>query len=105
MTPLNYACVGNPVAEKELADLRKIAEAAAAVVKNPAWAGIYDEDIDLEQALRAGLTPNDIWYKQAHLENIACLQQAKDQGPYKFLATIRHPADKRRYINVFKVAQ
>ena len=51
---IDYACVGHPMAKKELADLRKIAEAASAVVKNPVWAGICDEDIDLEQALRAG---------------------------------------------------
>lgn len=38
-------------AEKELRQLRKIAEAATKCVKNSAWAGICDEDIALEQAL------------------------------------------------------
>ncbi len=39
-------------AEKELRQLRKIAEAAIRCVKNPAWSGVCDEDIELEQALR-----------------------------------------------------
>jgi len=38
---------------EELRDLRAIAAAAERSVMNPAWAGICDEDVRLEQALLA----------------------------------------------------
>lgn len=39
-----------------VAALEDVAQAAAASVKNPAWCGVCDEDVLLEQALRrAGL--------------------------------------------------
>ncbi len=40
-------------ATEELRDLRAIAAAAERSVMNPAWAGICDEDVRLEQALLA----------------------------------------------------
>jgi hypothetical protein len=41
-----------------IAQLRRIAELAAASVRNPAWSGICDEDVALEIALRdAGFLP------------------------------------------------
>jgi hypothetical protein len=40
--------------EQELRLLRTIAAAAERSVLNPAWAGVCDEDVDLEMALRAG---------------------------------------------------
>jgi hypothetical protein len=47
------ACVfGNPDATMELAELRRIEKAALALVRNPAWAGICDEDVELECALQ-----------------------------------------------------
>jgi hypothetical protein len=48
----------HPVARKQLLQMRKIVNAAIAVVTNPAWAGICDEDVMLEQALlEAGEIP------------------------------------------------
>ena len=42
----------------ELEQLRKVAIAAARSVSNPAWAGVCDEDMELELALRdAGFLP------------------------------------------------
>jgi len=38
----------------ELKNAEKVVQAAIAVVKSPAYAGICDEDIDLENALRQG---------------------------------------------------
>ena len=38
----------------ELKNAEKVVQAAIAVVKNPAWAGICDEDVDLERALKQG---------------------------------------------------
>lgn len=35
-----------------IAQLRRIANLAAACVQNPAWGGVCDEDVDLESALR-----------------------------------------------------
>ena len=43
---------GHEKAREELEAMRKIVDAAIAVVKNPAWAGICDEDVNLETALR-----------------------------------------------------
>ena len=43
---------GHPKAREELENYRKIAAAAVAVVKNPAWAGVCDEDVILERALQ-----------------------------------------------------
>ena len=41
---------------KEVERLRVIAAAAVRAVSNPAWAGVCDEDVDLERVLReAGL--------------------------------------------------
>jgi hypothetical protein len=43
----------------ELEQLRKVAIAAARSVSNPAWAGVCDEDMELELALReAGFLPS-----------------------------------------------
>jgi|GEM_PF-5443433 len=38
-------------AERRVAELEAVAQAAVASVKNPAWSGICDEDVALEQAL------------------------------------------------------
>lgn len=38
----------------EVEQLRKIATAAARSVSNPAWAGVCDEDVELERVLREG---------------------------------------------------
>ena len=38
----------------ELKNAEKVVQAAIAVVKNTAWAGICDEDVDLERALKQG---------------------------------------------------
>lgn len=38
----------------EVEQLRKIATAAARSVSNQAWAGVCDEDVELERVLRAG---------------------------------------------------
>lgn len=43
---------GHPEARKELENYRKITKAAIAVVKNPAWAGVCDEDVSLELTLK-----------------------------------------------------
>ena len=43
-----------PEALTELKSAEKVVQAAIAVVNNPAYAGICDEDIDLENALRQG---------------------------------------------------
>lgn len=36
----------------EVEQLRKVAAAAARSVSNPAWAGVCDEDVELERVLR-----------------------------------------------------
>lgn len=53
-------CAAHNALRDEVARLRKVAEAAARSVLNPAWAGVCDENVELESALReAGfLTPN-----------------------------------------------
>ena len=38
----------------ELKNAEQVVQAAIAVVKNPAWAGICDEDVDLVRALKQG---------------------------------------------------
>jgi hypothetical protein len=38
----------------ELKNAERVVQAAIAVVKNPAYAGICDEDVDLERALKQG---------------------------------------------------
>lgn len=40
--------------DDELRHLRAIAAAAERSVMNPAWAGVCDEDVELERALLAG---------------------------------------------------
>lgn len=43
---------------KEIEKLRVIAAAAVRSVSNPAWAGVCDEDVELERVLReAGMLP------------------------------------------------
>jgi hypothetical protein len=43
---------GHMEARNELEHYRKITAAAVAVVKNPAWAGVSDEDVILELTLK-----------------------------------------------------
>ena len=43
---------GHAIARQELINMRKIVDAAVAVVKNKEWAGVCDEDLDLETALK-----------------------------------------------------
>ena len=50
---------GHPEAMEELSDLYKVVDAAVRCVSNPSWAGVCDEDVELEAALRdAGFFPN-----------------------------------------------
>jgi len=46
-------CAAHNSLRDEVEKLRRVAEAAARSVTQPAWAGVCDEDIELESALRA----------------------------------------------------
>ena len=55
-------CVAHNALRAEVALLRVVAAAAVRSVLNPAWAGVCDEDVELERALQAAgmLTPNSL---------------------------------------------
>lgn len=45
-------CIAHNALRDEVDRLRKVADLAARCVLNPAWAGVCDEDVKLESALR-----------------------------------------------------
>ena len=53
-------CVAHNALRAEVLLLRAVAAAAVRSVRNPAWAGVCDEDVELERVLRAAglVTPN-----------------------------------------------
>ncbi|MBN1973905.1 MAG: hypothetical protein JW787_09730 [Sedimentisphaerales bacterium] len=52
---------------------------------------------------RIGVTPDDVFYTLAKLDNIAVLCNKQSIGPYEYITTITHPTDDWRYINVFRL--